>query len=280
MSKRILVLGASGTVGSMVFKYLTYHDEWKITGTYCSSCSSEMEDSSVWLYFSLEKPDDIYAILERVRPDVVVSALRGNFERQLLVHGMIADELAVRHGKMIYVSTVNVFDGNFAAPHYEKDDRISDSDYGQFKIRCEDLLQARLGDQAVLLRIPFVWGKNSPRIQNLAEGCKNGSLEMYTGLLSNHVSDLQIAEYIEWIIREDKRGIFHIGTTDIIAYEDFVEQLITALGMKRPKFISCQVAGTMAVLSARNDVPDRLKWNISKLLEYICNIQKGLGVSN
>lgn len=105
-------------------------------------------------------------------------------------------------------------------------------------------------------------------------GCENGCLGIYTGLLSNHVSDLQIAEYIEWIIREDKNGVFHVGTTDTIAYEEFMGQLIAALGMKTPRFASCPMVGTMAVLSSRKDIPDRLKWDIARLIKYVYNVQK------
>ena len=46
---------------------------------------------------------------------------------------------------MIYLSTANVFDGSLGEPHYEGDARVSDSDYGRFKIQCEDLLQNRMG---------------------------------------------------------------------------------------------------------------------------------------
>lgn len=264
--ERILILGASGTVGSTIFKLLSQEKDLEISGTYFSSVQKE---SSSMIRFSVEFPNDIYSILEQIRPDIVISCLRGDFDKQLAVHRNIADYLATGNGKIIYVSTANVFDGSCEKPHYETDTRISDSDYGQFKIECEDLLLNRMGDRAVVLRIPFVWGKNSPRIEAVKAGCRSGHLEVYTDFYSNHVSDLQIAEIIRWIIREDKNGIFHVGTSDVINYQQFIERLIAAMGMKKPELTSLKQPGIMAVLSNRADIPDQLKWNSERLIQYL-----------
>ncbi len=51
-----------------------------------------------------------------------------------------------------------------------------------------------------------MYGRNSPRICQIREGCKTGLLDVYTNLLCNYVTDVQIAEYVEWIIREKKEG--------------------------------------------------------------------------
>lgn len=266
--KHVLILGASGTVGSTVFRQLSNDENLKLTGTYYSTMP---EDTASMIRFSIESPNEIWSVLEQVRPDIVISALRGDFEKQLAVHENIAEYLMVNNGKMIFLSTANVFDGNCERPHYEEDMRISDSSYGKFKIQCEDLLRNRMGDRAVVLRIPFVWGKDSPRIQAVRAGCEKGLLEVYTDFFSNHVSDIQIAQMIRWIIQEEKEGIFHIGTSDVMCYQDFIGQLIRAMGMKKPEFILQRVPGVMAVLSNRNDIPDQLKWNSEMLIQYLCN---------
>lgn len=264
--KRILIVGASGTVGASIFKQLSFNKDLKMIGTYCSAMQ---ENTSSMVHFSVEAPNDICSVLKQVRPDIVISSLRGDFDKQLITHENIANYLMANNGKIIYLSTVNVFDGSCDQPHYETDTRISVSDYGRFKIQCEDLLKNRMGNRAVLLRIPFVWGKNSPRIKAVKAGCETGQLDIYTDFFSNHVSDLQIAQVIEWIIKEEKDGIFHIGTSDVIGYQHFIEQLITARKMKQPEFIFQKNSGTMAVLSSRNDIPDKLKWDSKRLIQYL-----------
>lgn len=255
-------MGATGTVGTAIYRQLSQEKDWEIRGTYCSS---KQKDSSM-LRFSVETPDKIHSLLGQVRPDLVISSLRGNFDRQLTVHENIAGYLSANGGKIIFISTANVFDGDCKKPHYENDPTNSDSEYGRFKIQCEDLLRERLGSRAVIIRIPFVWGKNSPRIQEIRKGCEKGELEVYTDFFSNHAADLQIAQIVRWIIMEDKEGIFHVGTSDVIEYQEFIQKLICAMGEKEPCFVCQKEPGVMAVLNSRDDLPDSLKWDSERLI--------------
>ena len=269
MTKTILILGASGTVGTAVFRQLSRCENMRVFGT-CFSAMRENDTSMT--RFSVEFPDDISSVLKQVRPDVVISSLRGDFEKQLKAHEIAAKYLADNNGKMLFLSTANVFDGCLDRPHYETDKPVSVSDYGQFKIRCEELLQDIMGDRAAVLRLPFVWGRSSPRLQAVKDGCKVGRLEVYSDFSCNHVSDMQIADFIEWIIREDKNGIFHVGTSDVTDYARFIERLTEGMGLEQPELVDREASGVMAVLSRRDDVPDYLKWDGERLIRYLCGI--------
>lgn len=268
MVKNIFVLGASGTVGTAIFKLLSCEKDLKTIGTYFSS---DQERSPHLIRFSVEFPNDINSILKQAHPDIVISSLRGDFDKQLITHENAANYLMANNGRMIYLSSANVFDSCWNQPHYEDDAEASNSDYGQFKIQCEALLRDRMGDRAVLLRLPFVWGRTSPRLREVKTGCEIGKLKIYRDFYTNHVSDMQIAQTIQWIIKEDKGGVFHVGTSDVINYQCFIEQLITAMGMKLPEFVHQKTPGTMAVLSSRNDIPNELKWTNEKLVQYLCS---------
>lgn len=267
MTKTILILGASGTAGNALFRRLSRCEDMRIYGTYFSAAQ---ENDPYMIRFSVEHPDDLCALLEQVRPDTVISALRGDFEKQLKAHEKAAEYLADNNGKMVFLSTANVFDGRLDRPYYETDTPVSVSDYGQFKIRCEDMLRDMIGDRAAVLRLPFVWGRNSPRLQAVKEGCKSGKLEIYADFSCNHVSDIQIADFIEWIIREDKSGIFHVGTSDVTDYSRFIERLTGKMGVEQPELVPREASGVMAVVSRRDDIPDNLKWDSERLIRYLC----------
>lgn len=271
MIKNILILGASGTVGTAIFKLFSCDKNFNTVGTYFSAVQGK---TSSFIRFSVEFPNEICSILKHVRPDIIISSLRGDFDKQLITHENIAKYLMANSGRLIYLSTANVFDGNWDQPHYEDDAQISDSDYGQFKMQCENLLRNRMGNRAILLRLPFVWGRSSPRLQEVKAGCEIGQLGVYTDFFSNHVSDLQIAQTIQWIIYENKDGIFHVGTSDVISYQCFIEQLIAAMGMKWPEFIFQKNPGVMAVVSNRKDIPDELKWTTGRLIQYLCGSRR------
>lgn len=282
--KNILVLGASGTVGKAVVRVLGKHTRWKITGTFWTHPGSEksFENQSEhciqdhqktsgcsMVYFALNQPGRLEELLEQVCPDVIVSALRGDFDKQLAVHRGAADFLKRRGGRMIFLSTANVFDGSTDSVHYETDPMNSVSVYGKYKIACEKLLTEHMSDQLAILRLPFVWGRNSPRFLQVHNGCREGYLEVYEGLKSNHTTDLQVAEYTEWIIEQEKSGIYHVGTSEVVLYSDFIRRMICQLGWQMPEFQKTEAPETMAVLTLREDLPGYLKWTTSDLLEYL-----------
>lgn len=267
MIQNVLILGASGAVGSLLFARLSRCADLRVFGTYHSRPPGH---SASFLPFSVKCPEDILPILEQIRPQVVISALRGDFEGQLAAHAFLARYLAQHGGRLLYLSTSNVFDGQLDRPHCEADVPVPQSDYGRFKSRCEALLQAHLGQQAVLLRLPFVWGKSSPRMQAVRAGCRAGQLEIYAELWCNHAADLQVADWVQWVMQANKTGIFHIGTDEVQLYSVFIQELISAAQLPMPRFIPQSAPGIRALASSRTDIPDRLKWNSARLIRYLC----------
>ena len=130
MMRTVLILGASGTIGSAIFRRLSQEKTLRVVGTCFSARQKESPDM---IRFSLET--DILPLLRQVRPDVIVSAMRGDFGEQLSAHETAADCLREHGGKMIFLSTVNVFDGGMDRPHYEEDTREPVSAYGRFKLQ-------------------------------------------------------------------------------------------------------------------------------------------------
>lgn len=265
--EKVLILGASGIVGTAIYKRLSQYNEFEVYGTYFSSKLSDPH----MCYFSVENPEQINDILEDIAPDIVISALRGDFKKQIDVHTFTAKYLENHRGRLLYFSTANVFDGKLECPHYEDDSLQSDSEYGKFKICCENKLRKIMGNSAIILRIPFVFGRNSARMRQIEDGCRKNTLDVYENLFGNYVTDIQIADYVEWIIREKKEGTFHIGTTDVMRYSDFVKRLIQGAGYKCPEFHYVEAAGTMAVLTGRKDIPHRLQWNAERVIAFLCN---------
>ncbi len=170
---------------------------------------------------------------------------------------------------MIFLSTANVFDNSTDTAHVESDPTDSGSEYGKYKIACEKMLSEILGESLAILRLPFVWGKNSPRVLQVREGCQKGCLEVYEGLKSNHASDMQIAEYVEWIIEREKSGIFHVGTSELMDYPQFIRKMVEPSGWKQPEFQREYTPEVLAVLTEREDIPERLSWTTERLLAYL-----------
>lgn len=164
--KRLLILGASGHIGGYLFRQF-WEDGCTVFGT--SKTPERCSVQQGMLFYSLEKGEEaLQSVLDAAKPEVVISCLRGDFAQQLEVHRFLADYLRERPGtRLVYLSTANVFDALNETPHIETDPPQAQSEYGCFKIACEQMLTERLGEQLLILRLPIVWGKNCPRLQIL-----------------------------------------------------------------------------------------------------------------
>ncbi len=263
----ILVLGASGLAGSAMMEAFQSEGH-EVSGT----CRTPTH--TALLPFDLDQPQAIVPLLERVRPDVVVSSLRGEFSRQLEAHRLLAEFLSRHHGTLVYLSTANVFDGDLSRPHYEGDPPQPHSAYGQFKAACETLLQARLGESLVILRPPEIWGLDCPRLHDLIRRLRAGSpVQTYENLSVNYAADTQIARWTAFILKQGLRGVFHVGTQDISDYTLFLKRLAEGLNLPPPVFALERngIPRYQAVLPGRGEIPARLQLSVDDVLCGLTN---------
>ena len=260
----ILILGAAGLAGSAITGALRAEGH-NLSGT----CRTPGSGSGL-LRFDLGEPQSIVPLLEETRPDVVISCLRGDFDLHLEAHGLAADFLRRHGGRMLYLSTANVFDGDLSRPHYEGDAPCSDTAYGQFKIACERLLRDRLGRDCVILRPPEIWGVPCPRLDALARNTREGKpVQTYENLFVNYTTDAQIARWVSFLLAHGLQGVFHVGTRDTSGYTAFLERLAARLGLPAPAFavVQNETAAYQAVLPGRAEIPEELQLSVDDVLD-------------
>jgi dTDP-4-dehydrorhamnose reductase len=272
---RILILGASSYAGQAIAK--TLMENCEVYGTYHTHNNSCLARHKMF-QMQLGNSDSIKNILYQIRPQIIISCLRGDFQLQLELHNIAAVYLLpVEAGKIIFISTSNAFDAAMEKPHFESDRTNSQSDYGNFKITCEQILQEKLKERCVIVRIPQIYGKNCPRILKLAEDIQNNTpIITYPNLYVNYTTDTQIAEWIDYIIKENLGGIFHIGTKDTYDYMQFQSELTRILRLNEPVFqkeVSSRKS-FQAVLPGRTEIPEKLQMSVADVLEYLGRVQK------
>lgn len=265
----VLVLGTSGLAGSAIAKTLRAAGH-SVSGT-CRNPAA-YENAPGLLRFALNEPQSIVPLLESIRPDAVVSCLRGDFSHQLEAHRLAADFLRQRGGTLLFLSTANVFDGDLSRPHGEGDQPCSDTAYGQFKIACEELLQERLGENCVILRPPEIWGRDCPRLRALVSRAQQGlPVQTYENLSVNYATDTLIARWTAFILERGLRGVFHAGTRDTSDYTAFLDRLAGRLGLPRPCY-AVERNGTrayQAVLPRRAEIPGPLQMSVDGVLRWL-----------
>lgn len=271
---RILILGASGYAGSKIREVLLTEYE-KVYGTYCTS-NEKYENDSFMFQYEVGDTESLRNIMEEVNPDIVISTIRGDFTLILEEHKIIADILAQKQNKkMIFISTSNVFDGALDKPHTETDMPKAESEYGKFKIDCEKILSNKLGENCIIIRIPEIWGRNCPRILKFISDINNKvSIQTYKNIYVNYTTNRQIADWSLYIIKNNLKGTFHIGSKEICEYVDFQNRLSKKLKIGAPRYSIKEFESEFyqAVLPNRKEIPECLQLTIEEvILETIAN---------
>ncbi|WP_044398368.1 sugar nucleotide-binding protein [Lacinutrix sp. Hel_I_90] len=266
---RILVLGASGFLGEAIYKELCSY--FRTFGTYRTD-NYTFDKNQHYFQYNVEE-DDIFEILEAVKPTVIVSALRGNFSAQVIAHAHITEYLVANNARLIFLSSANVFDAYSKFPSYELDKTLSHSMYGHFKIKIENMLLRLPKRLVTIIRLPMVFGAQSPRIKEIKAFLKEGlPIEVFPNLIMNVTTDSKVTQQIHYIINRNKTGIYHLGSNDLVHHDDFIKEITAQLGALKPSFKNVYTTNDdryLAVMSKENKLPKHLQLESSDLLKEL-----------
>ena len=269
--KKILILGASGLIGYALCETLSQNEDYQVFGTYCSN--KRKPDRTMMVKLDIAHEDAIIHVLETVEPDVVISSLRGDFIYQLEAHRRMAEFLKESGGRLYYLSSANVFDAFTNKAHVESDETGSISEYGQFKIRCEKMLHQIMGPSVTLLRLPMTFGKDSDRLKTIKDGLTKGnSLVIYRDYYLNLHSDRLLAEQIAFLVDNHAEGILHLGSHDVVGYDEAMALLLKQLGFDNPRFQFERIQDQpyyMALTTEKNLLPVDLMCSAEQVIESI-----------
>ena len=139
--KSILILGGSGFIGNCLYKELAPF--YKTFATFHTK--TIYAKNQHFFSFDVER-DSVEPILKEVKPKLIISALRGNFNAQVEAHEQIVDYIKDKNCRILFLSSANVFDSFRHFPSYEYDKTLSESKYGHFKIKIEKAVAIGLID--------------------------------------------------------------------------------------------------------------------------------------
>lgn len=267
---RILILGASGFLGGIIYKELCSY--FKTFGTYHTQ-NKNYEKNKHFFQYAVEE-DDIHEILNAVKPTIIISALRGDFAAQVIAHKHVAEYILEHKSWLLFLSSANVFDAYSKYPSYEDDKTLSNSIYGHFKIKIENMLLRLPKKQVTILRLPMVFGSQSPRILEMLQNLKNNEpVEVFPNLIINVTNDSKVTQQIHYIINRHKYGIFHLGSNDLVHHDDFIKEMIDTMEGNN-KAIYKQVFTTnedryLAVLPKHNLLPKHLQVTSQEIISEL-----------
>lgn len=264
MRKKVLLIGGNSLVGQSVAMGLG--DGYQIVPT------AGHHDIEGGYRLAVEETDRLAEILICENPEIVISSINGDYQAQMGFHKKLAEWLAGKEKRLLYISSANVFDGDLSKPWTENDTPVPKSDYGSFKRNCEIMLEKMLGDQLIVFRLAAVWSADCPRVRQLELHCRNGEAHhTYPDYMINVTFAKQIGEYAKYVLDNKLHGIFHVGTTDTVNYFSFEKMVCEALGIKQPQFVTetAKEEVSFAIPPSRKEIPDELQMTISDVLSAL-----------
>ena len=265
--QRIVILGASGFIGNAIYRELCSY--FKTFGSF-HSASKAYKKNHQFFHYNHEQ-DDIYEILLALKPNVIISALRGNFVTQVLAHQHMIEYVKKHDCRIIFFSSANVFDAYSKYPSYETDKTLSESIYGRFKIKIENALMRLPKKKWTVLRLPMVFGTQSPRIEDIKQQLKDREpIEVFPNLVMNVTTADKVMQQVHYIINRKKTGIYHLGSTDLVHHDDFIKDIIKKLNDQTPVFKHVYTTNEeryLAVLPKYNMLPKNLQIKSDEVLK-------------
>lgn len=264
---RILILGGSGFVGGALYKELSSF--YNVHCTY-NNTAIQLEKNKHFHEFDMET-EDVRILLENLKPQFIISALRGNPNALVALHQQLIYWSNLNDSRVIFMSSANVFDRFTNYPSYENDKTLSESIYGRLKIKIENDLLGMAPNKYVICRIPMIYGHNSPRIKEIKTHLEQRkAIEVFPNVVINATYIDKLVSQIHYIINRRRRGIFHLGSNDLIHHIDLISDICKCLGFPFPLLKQVYDSNEdrhLAVLPKDNLLPKHLQLSIADVVK-------------
>ncbi|WP_417335671.1 sugar nucleotide-binding protein [Halobacteriovorax marinus] len=251
--KKILILGSSSWIAHYLIPSLKKEfGECHIVGSVLNNKPEHLIDTFKASNDQLEIIDEQIIALS---PDIVINMTRGEDDDGFALHKYLIEKSQTMNFHYNYFSSFNALDANVSSEHYEDEMPNSQTEYGQFKAKCELELE-KSGDDFSIFRFGAThgWAPNSQsRTELFLEVMLSGeSLTIDRGVLQNRLATNHLADMMAAVLKRDGKGVFHFGARDGSDELDFLRELAHSFGHPREQVIEGGINSCNALM-----IPER-----------------------
>ena len=221
---KVFIVGASGLVGSNCQKHFT-EQGWEVKGSYFSFAT---ENTVFYDTLDPHNPNNFDII--GFAPDVIVhcGALthvdlcetnpEDSYSKTVMSTVNVISLAKECKAKLVYISTDYVFDGK-DGPYTEDAPVNPVSVYGRHKLEAEQQCLTEIKNTLVL-RVTNVYGdeaRGKNFVARIVSQCQNNqalTLKLPYDQFASPTNAFDIARAMFVLLRDNKDGIYHIGSTD------------------------------------------------------------------
>lgn len=247
--RRLLLLGASGYLGTQLWSVFSQDATWEVCGTCCKT-----DKNPAWYSLDVTKGEELSSLMERFSPDAIIWALMSDGEEQSLIDrglGALLGRLSDRT-RLIFLSTDGIFaQGTGAFTEEDTGMPLNPinplSSYVHAKLVAEERIRAQQLNH-LIVRFGPIYGKNSAgvwdkRVSALLQQLAAGKEIVRTSNLYKsfiHVEDL--AGALHELAGSPYTGTIHLGPSEKESYYSFCWKMAGLLGLKQEQIKENQLA--------------------------------------
>ena len=200
---------------------------------YLGSELARLRPDAVGERVEVRDAEAVLALLERVRPDLVIHTAYRQDEDDVNTVGSenVARAAAAVGARLVHLSTDVVFDGRKGAPYVESDPLSPVTAYGRAKAHAERLVAAA-HPEALIVRTSLLYGGARPSKHERA--ARDRSFTFYTDEIRSpvHVGDL--ARALLELAELDVSGPLHVAGSDAVSRAELAELIARRPVRKAP----------------------------------------------
>jgi len=232
---KIGVTGASGMLGTALITHLS-----KKHKVFATSRSKSIESKDIeWDCFDLTNTKLLNNWLNKIEPDIVihcaaivnVDACEGNVDLATAIHfgttKVISNYLDHNNGRLIYISTDSVFDGEKQGSYSESDLVNPLNVYAKTKLMGEELVQSM--NNGLVLRTNIIgWTQEASNsfAEWVLEGLiNNAPLNLFYDVHFSPLTIYDLSLIIEKIVKQPLFGLYHCASSDSVSKYDFGKKM-------------------------------------------------------
>jgi len=242
-TRRILVIGAKGMLGSDLIKvlYSTFrtdkHSEWEVLEWDIDDIDIREEKTTVTKIESFH-PE----ILINVAGYTDVDGCESNEKEAFAVNAEGMKHVALGavkcRAKVVYISTDYIFDGKKKEPYLEDDPPNPLNVYGRSKWKGEQYAR-ELVEDVLIIRTQWLYGRYGKNFVTsiLGQAREKKVLSIVNDQIGSPTYSVDLSKVISVLLKYDARGVFHVANNDLCTWYTFGQAILKLSGMERVKII-------------------------------------------